>query len=204
MRIIILFTFISTFSYSQKHKLVLGNSNQLCIFDDTLFVINDSLPPKLSEYKSIYIFSNSSSILSLNDAITISKFVQNGGGLYLGAENWPLQAESNQLTLLLFNKEAYGEYDGESAESKSKNVNLKLNELEEVTPGNTTIAFPLDYRLKVEAWIEDQPLILSGEIGKGRIIIDGGYSRFYCTNWNDGVAKIMTRFGKYLEEGDSG
>ncbi|MBL1279918.1 MAG: hypothetical protein COA33_006585 [Fluviicola sp.] len=198
MRLFVFLLFYSSL-FAQDDKLVLGNCKNLCLFEDSTFVIKDSLPAELDSYKSIYIFSNSFSILSTNQTNTIHQFVLDGGGLYLGAENWPLQAESNQLTKLIYNKEAYGEYQADSVESKSKNVNLKLNELEDVPPGNSTIAFPLDYRLKVEAWIEDQPLILSGKVGKGRIIIDGGYSRFYCDNWSNDVLEVLKKFGQYLE-----
>jgi hypothetical protein len=42
----------------------------------------------------------------------------------------------------------------------------------------STVTFPMDYRLKVEVWSGDEPLILSGNFGKGKIILDGGYARF--------------------------
>jgi hypothetical protein len=31
-------------------------------------------------------------------------------------------------------------------------------------------------------WYNDEPLILSGKWGQGKILIDGGYSRFYCSS----------------------
>ena len=52
--------------------------------------------------------------------------------------------------------------------------------METIPAGRSTVAFPMDYRLRVEAWVADQPLILSGELDAGKVIIDGGYSRFYC------------------------
>ena len=63
--------------------------------------------------------------------------------------------------------------------------------MQSVPAGTTTVAFPLDYRLKVEAWINDEPLILSGESYKGKIIIDGGYSRFYCNIDKEGKNSFM-------------
>jgi len=56
----------------------------------------------------------------------------------------------------------------------------------------------LDYRLKVEAWLNDQPLILSGNYKKGRIIIDGGYSRFYCENMSKTSSELWLRFKSFL------
>ena len=75
---------------------------------------------------------------------------------------------------------------------------MQLENLPDLPAGKTTSAFPLDYRLKVEAWVSDQALILSGNIGKGRIIIDGGYSRFYCENTNELSVEMLSRFITYL------
>ena len=117
----------------------------------------------------------------------------------MGAENWPLQAESNQITEKLYLKSSYGSYDQEIADNPPGG-NLKLNELDTIPAGRSTVAFPLDYRLKVEAWVDDQPLIQSGQIGEGRIIVDGGYSRFYCDQRNNDTDSILVRFINYLTQ----
>src|SRR5690606_360278 len=106
--------------------------------------------------------------------------------------------ESNQLTQELYKKESYGEYDKVTANTSSQKGNLQLNTISEIPAGETTVAFPLDYRLTVEAWIDDQPFILSGNYGKGRIIIDGGYSRFYCGYRDKICDEIFDRFKNYL------
>ena len=56
----------------------------------------------------------------------------------------------------------------------------------------------MDYRLKVEVWLDDQPLIQSGEIGLGKIVIDGGYSRFYCANHDAEIDGIFLAILKWL------
>lgn len=178
--------------------MLIGNSEKLC-YQEYFSKISDTLPDEISQFKAIYLFSNSTSQLDKEDIENIIHFVEAGGGLYIGSENWPLQAESNQLTQELYKKESYGEYDKVNANTSSQNGNLQLNTISEIPAGKSTVAFPLDYRLTVEAWIDDQPFILSGNYGKGRIIIDGGYSRFYCENRIDSCDEIFQKFKIYLE-----
>jgi hypothetical protein len=111
-----------------------------------------------------------------------------------------MQSESNQITKNLYAKESYGEFEQKDAETTSERGELRLDELANVPAGTTTVAFPLDYRLKVEAWVEDQPLILTGKIGKGKIIIDGGYSRFYCPIQSEASDQLYQRFVEYLSQ----
>ena len=197
MRLLILFCCYSFAVYSQSNVLVLGNHSPLCIQDNIEFNKSDTLPDSLNKYGVILLFSGSTSSLSESDIERIVEFVELGGGLYSGAENWPLQAESNQLTNRLYKKESFGHYDENEAETVPSAGNLQLDLLEQVPTGSSTVAFPMDYRLKVEAWVDDQPLILSGNIEKGRIIIDGGYSRFYCnqrTELSDQLLRLFLNF----------
>lgn len=198
MKYLLFFSFIvSNTIYSQTSILLIGNTEKLC-YQEYFSVISDTLPNELHLFKTIYLFSNSTSQLNKEDIKNIIHFVEDGGGLYIGSENWPLQAESNQITQELYKKESYGEYDKVTASTSSQEGNLQLSTISEIPAGKTTVAFPLDYRLTVEAWIDDQPFILSGNYGKGRIIIDGGYSRFYCENRTDTCNDIFQRFKTYL------
>ncbi len=88
------------------------------------------------------------------------------------------------MTHKFFLKESFGEYDSPIAEIEQGSGNLDLK-VETIPAGRSTVAFPMDYRLRVEAWVSDQPLILSGKVDEGKIIIDGGYSRFYCDQRSD-------------------
>ena len=189
---------VSNTLYSQTQMLLLGNTEKLC-YQEYFSVISDSLPDELNQFKVIYLFSNSTSQFDKLDIKNIIQFLESGGGLYIGSENWPLQAESNQITQELYKKESYGEYDKTSARTSNQKGNLQLNTISEIPAGKSTVAFPLDYRLTVEAWIDDQPLILSGEYGNGRIIIDGGYSRFYCENRTEICDEMFLKFTKYLQ-----
>jgi len=180
MRLAIVLLFFSFTTFSQGEVLVLGNHSSVCIVDNNTFVMQDTLPASLGNYDAIMLFSSSASSLSEGDIDRIVHFVELGGGLYSGSENWPLQAESNQVTHRLYKKESFGRFEQSEAEASLNEGNLKLDSIHQIPAGSTTVAFPMDHRLKVEAWIDDQPLILSGNIEKGRIIIDGGYSRFYC------------------------
>lgn len=184
--------------FAQESILLIGNSEKLCYLEQFSIADSEKLPDDLSKFKAIYIFSNSTSQLTQVDIHRIIAFVENGGGLYTGSENWPFQAESRQITQELYKKENYGEYKISAASSSVQDGNLHLNTISEIPAGESTVAFPLDYRLTVEAWIEDQPLILSGNYGKGRIIIDGGYSRFYCAHRTEICDELFERFKAYL------
>ena len=198
MRLLIFILFTSSFVFSQENQtILLGNYNSLCL-NDSLFIASDSLPESLENVQVIMLLSGSTSNLNHDDVERIVDFVENGGGLYSGAENWPMQAESNQVTHRIYKKESYGEFEKVNAQSAMPSGNLALNSMDSIPAGNTTVAFPMDYRLKVEAWVEDQPIILSGQLGKGRIIIDGGYSRFYCINRTIESDELLRIFLEFL------
>lgn len=145
------------------------------------------------------IFSTAYNSLSQSDVDELIAFTDVGGSIYLGSDNWPLQSESNTITKAVYSKEVFGTYEVPNAEVDiNQSGNLKLNELDSIPAGQTTVAFPLDYRLKVEAWVEDQPLISTGHINSGRIVIDGGYSRFYCENLTENGEKLLISIINYL------
>jgi hypothetical protein len=196
------FLFISTFSTgiaqtTEQEILILGNFNSVCIVDSSVHLAK-SLPDSIDSFTIICFFSNSTSSLTDAEVLRVENFVRNGGGLYLGAENWPLQAESNQLTKKIYLKESFGEYDLSVAEIDQTLGNLKL-EMETIPSGRSTVAFPMDYRLRVEAWVADQPLILSGELDNGKVIIDGGYSRFYCDQRSEVTDSLWRSIIDYLK-----
>ena len=197
MRLMFFFLLLSSISFSQEKKiLVVGNYSSLC-FPDSAFTLADSLPESLDGVKIIMLFSSSTSNFSHNDIDRIEDFIRKGGGLYSGSDNWPLQAQSNQVTHQIYKKETFGNYQQVNAEPTHYG-NLHLKELDTIPAGKTTAAFPLDYRLKVEAWVQDQPLISSGSLGEGKIIIDGGYSRFYCSYRSDSTDELLKQFLIFL------
>lgn len=189
----------SSLSVAQSDQiLVVGNYNSVCLEDSSVSKVS-ALPVSLDSFKIICFFSNSTSSLSDSEALRVENFVRAGGGLYLGAENWPLQAESNQLTKKIYLKESFGEYDSPEAEIEQKSGNLHL-EMATIPAGRSTVAFPMDYRLRVEAWVADQPLILSGKIDEGNVIIDGGYSRFYCDQRTEITDSLWKAILVYLKQ----
>lgn len=141
---------------------------------------SDSVPvDSLERYAFILIFSSAHSKFSASNIDDLKEFVINGGSLYIGADNWPLFEESNQMTFAMFGKYCWGDQDLESAAVNNQACSNGVFATHKKIPsGKTTVSFPLDYRLKVEAWSGDEPLVLSGKYGKGRIVLDGGYSRF--------------------------
>lgn len=178
----------------------LGNYKNICFGQAADVRKLDSIPEKFEGLDVIMVFSGSTSQLSNSDVERLIQFMNEGGGIYIGAENWPLQAECNQLTNRLFNKEAYGEYEQSEAFVAAEESNIHLKKENRIPAGTSTVAFPLDHRLKVEAWVDDQPLILSGKIGNGHIIIDGGYSRFYCDRSTEATTQLMQLFIAYLNQ----
>jgi hypothetical protein len=184
---------------SQGQYLAIQKNKNVCLDSLAMFIINDSLPDSLNNFSAIFLFSNASSLLSNEDVDRIVRYLNRGGGLYVGSDNWPLQSESNQITNRLYKKESFGNFEESIAQASLKGNNLNLKALKRIPAGNSTAAFPMDYRLKVEAWVADQPLILSGQVKKGHIIIDGGYSRFYCNVWKENSTAILNEFLQFLD-----
>ncbi|PHR31878.1 MAG: hypothetical protein COA38_07375 [Fluviicola sp.] len=193
-------SFLSTAQTESNQVLLVGNFGSVCMEDSTV-LRTTVLPASLDSFKIICFFSNSTSSLTESEATRVEHFVRSGGGLYLGSENWPLQAESNQLTQKLYLKESFGEYDSPLAEIEQESGNLQL-EMETIPAGRSTVAFPMDYRLRVEAWVADQPLILSGKVDQGKVIIDGGYSRFYCDQRSTVTDSLWKAIIAYLARED--
>lgn len=192
----LLFLLIVLPMFSQKHILVTGNFKKICFpaGDFTVEYVKE-LPDSIEQYALICIFSNAETMLDQDDLIKLQNFLAQGKGLYLGSENWPFKAESDQITEHFFAKQSWGNFINSNA-VLDKDALIK-NE-DSIPAGTTTVAFPLDYRLHVEAWVDDEPLILSGQLFGGRLILDGGYSRFYCSVEPISTEKIFLDFIDFL------
>jgi hypothetical protein len=195
--IIVIILFWSSISVAQTKVLIVGNFKNICPVktDSVDYIQLDSLPEKLLDFKAILIFSNAQSILSKEDQEHLITFLETGNGIYIGCENWPLQAEANQLTNGLFGKEFWGNNNQEIAVVCQKEQSLFENK-KSIIAGNSAVQFPLDFRLNTEVWIDDEPLILSSRSFGGALILDGGYSRFYCyeKGKSDDVWRIILNF----------
>lgn len=190
---LIIFIFISGPISGQVN--ICGNTTDLC-----LPIKTDEIH-SASTYNSsdlIMVFATAESIFSNEQIDSIVSYVYEGKNLYIGADNWPLQAESNLITKRMFNETFYGNFANEEAELSRNESLIDWNKEDLIPAGNTTSAFPLKAGFTVEAWISDQPLILAGRYGKGRVIIDGGYSRFYCQHKCENCEKLFITFLEYL------
>jgi hypothetical protein len=186
-----------SYSYCQDQILLLGNTKQLCFFDSTIqFISSETLPENLTTLHAIMVFSSAHSRLSSSDLDDIIQFVQAGGGLYIGSENWPLQAEGNALTERLYTKSVWT--TAESTKREISNTGI-FRGIENFPPGSTPVVFPMDVHLQVEVWYNDEPLILSGKLGKGKLMIDGGYSRFYCKSLGEFESEVLNAVLDFLE-----
>lgn len=195
----IVFLLIAFSSCAQQDSILfIGNYQKICVPGNHVFK-SDSLPDKINLYSMIFIYSGAHSDLDSTDIERIVLYIHKGGNLYIGGENWPLQAELNQLTSFLFQKTCYGNYNGADAES-AKNGRLELATLERIPSGKSTTSLPLDPNFNVEAWTNDQPLIVSAILGEGKLVMDGGYSRFYCAYESDDSKKVWSRIIEFFHE----
>ena len=191
-----LFCLLHFFGEGQIKVLFTGNYSSICYMNDSIELYSfPQLPKEISKYDAVFIFSTAHSILNKDDIEKLNQFLNQGKGIYIGAENWPLQAESNQLTSFFYSKEVWGNFTDKNA------IPTKLGLIkiaDSIPAGSSTVVFPLDYRLKVEAWINDEPLILSGKLVGGHVILDGGYSRFYCIDSKNTNQQLLSDFIRFL------
>lgn len=181
---------------AQKRIHFCGNVSSICFVNDSInLTFSEQFPDSLTNYDALFIFSSAESILSAHHLKEVLLFLEAGKGIYIGSENWPLQAESKQLTNLFYTKESWGNFTTTEAITNTKSF---IADDKKIDAGNSTVAFPLDYRLKVEAWVEDEPLILSGTWLNGHVLIDGGYSRFYCLENKQLNAEMLQSFIDFL------
>lgn len=170
--------------FSQHRVLVYGqNLNMRCETKPLEFEFKNELKPEeLTQFSCIFIFSTVRSELSEHQLSALYDFVSNGGSLYVGADNFPFVSECNQITDAFFGKTYWGNTSNDTAVvNESQCTNQLFQHQCEIPSGKTIVTFPMDYRLKVEAWSADEPLILSAKIGKGKLVLDGGYARFKNT-----------------------
>jgi len=188
----------SNLCWGQAKILMIGNTKQLCLSDsNSQFISSDKLPPSLVSFDAIMVFSTAHSRLSSNDIDQMIQFVSDGGGLYIGSENWPLQAEGNALTERIYTKSVWTAAEKPKKEISNTGI---FSEVSDFPPGLTPVVFPLDFQLHVEIWYNDEPLILTGKLGTGKILIDGGYSRFYCQSMGKFENEVLKIMLDYLQE----
>jgi len=89
MRLILFFYSLSfSFSlFSQRHYLAIQKNDNVCLDSLHMFIVNNYLPDSLSNFNAIFLFSNANSLLSNQDVERIVTYLNNGGGLYAGADN---------------------------------------------------------------------------------------------------------------------
>lgn len=181
MRFIFLFLLIQcSLVQAQQNILFVGNTAPLFIEENTSFIIStlDSIPDSIEKYDAIFIFSGAVSTLRTEQIPVLLTYVSHGNGLYCGADNYPLFEEFNEISEFIFGKKVWGNFTASKA-ILAENSFLNTTKNDSIDAGETTVAIPLDARVRVEAWIEDEPIITSLQLGKGKIVFDGGYSRFF-------------------------
>lgn len=193
-RLVLLFLLLSGHSLTQVY--ICGNVENLCLPGDSYKTTR--YVKSLDSSEALFIFGSVESVFNLNQIDSLADYIIKGKNVYIGADNWPLCSESNLLTKRLYNNEFYGEYNEMVAEPTSNRGVLNWSQHDVIPAGQSTSAFPIQPGLSVEAWVKDQPIILAGTYGLGRIIIDGGYSRFYCQQISTNCEKLFLTFLEYL------
>lgn len=195
-----LFLFGSVSVFAQTHEvLIIGNYAPICIPSDSIvrFHYSQNMPDSIQKYDGIMLFSGVVSQLKSVDIDSIIAFASGGKGVYCGAENQPFQEEFNQLSSRLFAQEAWGNFTTVEATLSEKSI-IQNAESKKIYAGETTVAVPFNSKVKVEAWLDNQPLITSYKIGKGMIVFDGGYSRFYCERFESNQQIFNSILGSML------
>ena len=195
---LILFTSFATKAQSYD-VLVIGNYEPICIQSDSVLFYHFSheLPDTLNYFDALLIFSGIQSQLNSASIDSIISFVHSGKGVYCGAENEPFLLDFNQLSHRLFEQEAWGNFTTTEATISKKSI-LQNTDNMQIFAGETTVAVPFNSHVKVEAWLDDQPIITSYKIGNGMIVFDGGYSRFYCGYFSENQAIFNSILGALL------
>jgi hypothetical protein len=177
--ILFLFFFAHGFLFSQK-ILVYGKEIP---FDKIFNIYNFKYcsvfsKENLKDFQAILIFSSANSILNKEDEYLLENYVFEGGNLYLGADNFPFVEECNQISERLFEMKGFGCFENDTLIFNSNYIS-DFSLKENYDSGLTTLSFPMNFKMKVLAWSQDNPIILITKFGKGNVILDGGYSRFY-------------------------
>jgi hypothetical protein len=195
LRLVIIYFLALHLNGSAQQTLVLGNHSPL---SKNLFLESyDTVQRKdLLEYDVVYIFSEAISYIDQQFLDQIDTFLQAGKGIYIGSENWPLQTDARLITQHLFQKEFWenrSEIQSNSTKEECKNLNS-----EEIQAGQSIVTFPMDVRLNVEVWVDDEPLIMSSKYRGGKIILDGGYSRFYSKGISNSSRALWKEINDFL------
>lgn len=185
--VFIFIVFATSITYSQIVVGMIGNTKPLCLpeMDSIEFKVIQSID-SIDSNDVVMVFSTAYSNITKSERERIIEYMENGGTLFIGCENWPLQSEGNLLTSSILNKEFWGD---------TKESNMSLSEDQN---GVSVVHFPMDSRLSVVSWKGDEPVLLISDHFGGRLILDGGYSKYYCNNSQreDNWKRLMELFKK--------
>lgn len=148
----------------------------------------------LQSYSQLWIFSSGNNQISVPFKDSILSFLAAGKGVYLGAENEPFWEEANSITESVWNTSFYGNFAGERV-SVSRNETEVKTESIDFYQGNTVSVFPMHPSFQVISWVEDEPLLLMTREENQKVIVDGGYSRFFVGR-EEGLIELIL---EYLE-----
>jgi len=171
-------------------------------------VVDDFTPQLLQDVDQLWVFSNTTSSLGTDDVDAIRRFVEDGGGLYLLADNEPHLAEANVLAELFFSTRLSGDYLGQRvldvrrnsrptpssvnmpAENKETNPNAEsavasaplhpvLTGLNYVFEGDSISCIESTDKMVPILFNSEGELLLAAAAERDyRILVDGGWTRY--------------------------
>jgi hypothetical protein len=184
----------NTFFSQQKDSiLVFGNRHSICHLTRVKYL--DSIAElKHYEHKPFYIFSTINTITE-NDIAVIKAHLEKGGNLYIGLDNWPQQKEGIEILASWFQIDFFDE----GKKGLLKKGNGVLNGPDSINSYvQSNGYFSIQPNFKIEYWSNDCPVIMSSMLGKGKLIIDAGYVRFFCENISDEDTILLKEIIRYL------
>lgn len=175
--------------------IVYGNHQPICHLKNCIYI--DSIS-KIKFYagKTFYILSTLQTI-SEKEVALIKNHLQLGGNLYIGLDNWPHQKEGVVILSSWFQIHFYDE-EKKGHLKKGYGVLNGPDSINSYVQSNGY--FSIHPNFKIEYWSNDCPVIMSAQHGKGRMIIDGGYVRFFCENISKEDAILLNEIIQYLKQ----
>lgn len=146
----------------------------------------DFMPQMLQGIDQLWIFSNTTSSLGKDDVEAIRRFVEEGGGLYLLADNEPHTAEANVLADLFFRTRLSGDHLGQRVVEIRRDpgaaalpVHPVLTGLNYVFEGDTISRIESANNLVPILYNSNGELLLAAAADPEHcILVDGGWTRY--------------------------
>jgi hypothetical protein len=165
------------------------------------------LDEKLKKACELWIISTNVQLLTVEHLKVIKKFFDSGKGVYIWGDNDPYYADANAVAKYLFDVEMLGNLPGNEVvglNNKGKNIGLKPKHLittglEYVFEGITIATIQENKLLEPIIYGHEGNLVTAVYDHDGkRAILDGGFTRLYCSWDNAGTGRYVKNAAAWL------